>query len=158
MNKITSRKKTRKLLFQKLFSLWYNKGEDSLFNDSFVESKLKDSLDENYLKEMEEIVLSKENQLIEILKMYAPKFSPKNMDLTYVIPIFIWASEMFYLKEEIPAKVSINEAIEISKIYWSDSAKKIVNGVLNKVYENYDEIKEKLKSFDGKSDFSFFVE
>jgi transcription termination factor NusB len=34
---------------------------------------------------------------------------------------------MFFLTEEIPGKVSINEAVEIAKVYGDDSSKKIVN-------------------------------
>ena len=43
---------------------------------------------------------------------------------------------MIYLKEEIPMKVSINEAVEMAKVYSSDSSKKIVNGILNNFYKN----------------------
>jgi N utilization substance protein B len=63
---------------------------------------------------------------------------------------------MFHLTEEIPAKVSINEAVEISKAFWDDSAKKIVNGVLNKVYENFDELKQLSKNPEWNNDFSLF--
>jgi len=34
---------------------------------------------------------------------------------------------MFFLLEEIPAKVSINEAVELAKMYADDSSKRIVN-------------------------------
>ena len=57
-----------------------------------------------------------------------------------MLPIFIGACEMLFLKEEIPAKVSMNEAIEIAKVYGDDSSKKIVNGVLNKLVTQIDEI------------------
>jgi hypothetical protein len=62
------------------------------------------------------------------------------MSLSYILPIYIWLAEMFFYSEEIPAKVSINEAIEVAKVYWDDSSKKIVNWVLNKVYENFEEL------------------
>ena len=39
-------------------------------------------------------------------------------------------------KEDIPVKVSINEAIELSKKYDDDKAYVFVNGVLNKVAES----------------------
>lgn len=67
------------------------------------------------------------------------------MNLVYILPIYIGLAEMFFLSEEIPGKVSINEAVEIAKVYGDNSAKKIVNGVLNKVLENYDEL-EKIKN------------
>ncbi len=44
------------------------------------------------------------------------------------------AYELLYM-EDIPARVSINEAIELSKKYDDDKAYVFVNGVLNKVAE-----------------------
>ena len=155
MTKI-SRKKSRKFLFQKLFSDTYWKNLESDFRDSFLIDSFRDNLDDKYLEEMEKLIKEKEPYLIELIKMYAPKFEPENMSLTYVIPIFIWATEMLYFSEEIPAKVSMNEAIEIAKVYWEDSAKKIVNWVLNKLYKQYDEIKEKLDNLEIKEKHSFF--
>lgn len=40
--------------------------------------------------------------------------------------------EMIHL-EDVPAKVAINEAIELTKIYGSDDSPKFVNGVLDRV-------------------------
>lgn len=64
---------------------------------------------------------------------------------------------MLYLTEEIPAKVSINEGIELAKIYSDDSAKKIVNGVLNKLYENIDSLKMELSKIEPDTSFSLFT-
>jgi len=155
MSKI-SRKKSRKFLFQKLFSDAYSKTSESDFRDSFLIDSFREHLDDKYLEEMEKLIKEKEPYLIELIKMYAPKFEPEKMSLTYVIPIFIGATEMLYLPEEIPAKVSINEAIEIAKTYGDESAKKIVNGVLNKLYKEYDEIKEKLDNMKTVEKHTFF--
>ena len=43
--------------------------------------------------------------------------------------------ELLY-DDDIPAKVAINEAIEIAKIFGSDSSGKFVNGVLGAIYKN----------------------
>jgi transcription antitermination factor NusB len=40
--------------------------------------------------------------------------------------------EMLFL-DEIPAVVSINEAIEITKIYQDEEASRFVNGILDKI-------------------------
>jgi hypothetical protein len=69
------------------------------------------------------------------------------MSLSNVLPVYIWLAEMFFITEEIPAKVSINEAVEIAKVYWDDSSKKVVNWILNKVYKDNNEI-EKIKDDD----------
>jgi transcription termination factor NusB len=63
------------------------------------------------------------------------------MSLSNVLPVYIWLAEMFYITEAIPWKVSINEAVELAKVYWDDSAKKVVNWILNKVYKDYEELK-----------------
>lgn len=58
---------------------------------------------------------------------------------------------MRFLGEEIPAKVSINEAVEMSKVFGDESSTKIVNGILNsyfKDFEKYSDI-EKNSVFDG---------
>ena len=157
MTKIISRKKSRKFLFQKLFSETYNKNDKDLFNDAFLIDSYKWNLDLQYLEEMEKLIKEKQAELIEILKIYAPKFSPDKMDLTYVLPIFIACTEMLWFSGEIPGKVSLNEAIEISKTYGTDTAQKIVNWVLNKVYKNLDEVKSQIKNIKEKSDYSFFV-
>ena len=158
MDKIISRKKSRKFLFQKLFSDTYNLNNTELFNETFTIDSYKWNLDEKYLEEMDRLIKEKEPELIEILKMYAPKFSPEKMDLTYVIPIFIAATEMLYFSDEIPGKVSLNEAIEIAKVYGTDTAKKIVNWVLDQFYKNFEEAKKKLENIEAKSDYSFFAE
>ena len=66
------------------------------------------------------------------------------MSPTYILPIYIALAEIFFLEEEIPIKVSLNEAIEIAKTYADDPGKKVVNGILNQVMENYDELKKKV--------------
>ncbi|MFH1613177.1 MAG: transcription antitermination protein NusB [bacterium] len=50
-----------------------------------------------------------------------------------VIRIAIY--EILY-KKEIPRKVSINEAVEISKKYSTDESGNFVNGILDKIKKN----------------------
>jgi hypothetical protein len=79
------------------------------------------------------------------------------MDLSYVIPIYIWATEILFFNEWIPEKVSVNEAIEIAKIYWDDSSKKIVNWILNKILVNIEEIKKECLIFDYENNWNLFI-
>ena len=41
--------------------------------------------------------------------------------------------EMMFMRESVPVRVSINEAIELSKKYDSDKARGFINGILNAV-------------------------
>ncbi len=135
-----NRKRTRKLLFQELYSMSFNKFDSKLFTESFYDKKFTFTKDEDYLIKMEKIVTFYEPFFIDVLSKYAPKFKIDKMSLSYTLPIYIALAEMFYFEEEIPAAVSINEAIELAKTYWDDSAKKVVNGVLNKALENHEEL------------------
>jgi transcription antitermination protein NusB len=48
--------------------------------------------------------------------------------------------EMLYDSEEdVPPRVSINEAIEIGKTFGSESTPKFVNGVLGSIYRKYND-------------------
>ncbi|MCQ4085885.1 transcription antitermination factor NusB [Saccharibacillus sp. JS10] len=52
------------------------------------------------------------------------------------------AYEMIFA-EDVPAKVAINEAIELSKHFGTDESGKFVNGVLGKMIQDADELKSK---------------
>ncbi len=49
------------------------------------------------------------------------------------------------LCDEIPIKVAINEAVELAKVYGSDSSPRFVNGVLGSLANHENEIKQALK-------------
>ena len=46
---------------------------------------------------------------------------------------------LFDPTEDVPPRVSINEAIEVAKTFGSESSPKFVNGVLGSVYRKYEE-------------------
>jgi len=151
-----NRRKTRKLLFQKLYSSCFHKVDDELFNISFFDDVFVFSKDSEYFDEMFWLIIKNEAVILEIIQKYAPKFDLKKMHIMYILPMFIGITEMLYLKEEIPAKVAINESVEIAKAFWDTSSKRIVNWVLNKVYENIEEILKDLSKLEWVKDFSLF--
>lgn len=135
-----NRKKTRKLLFQKLYAQCFNHHDEALFEESFIQDVFTFSIDRDYLNKMQKVITYNEAFFIKIIKMYSPRFSVSSMSLSFTIPVYVALAEMFFLEEEIPAKVSVNEGVEIAKVYGDDSSKKIVNGVLNKVLVNLEEL------------------
>lgn len=52
----------------------------------------------------------------------------------------------FQNHNEVPLKVSINEAVILAKSFISDISAKFINGVLGSVYEEYVNSKESIKS------------
>ena len=151
-----NRKKSRTFLFQKLYAHCFNKIESNNFYDTFFEWVFDFNLDQDYYTQMHDLIIEKESIMLEIIKKYSPKFDIEKMHIMYILPIYIWATEMLFLKEEIPAKVSINEAVQIAKVFWDTSAKRIVNWVLNKIFENYDELQKEIKEMKWVESYSLF--
>ena len=58
-----------------------------------------------------------------------------------VLRIALWEIAVY---SGTPIKVAINEAIELAKMYGSDSASRFVNGVLGALAERENEIKQRL--------------
>lgn len=59
-----------------------------------------------------------------------------------ILRIALWE---FAIDEDTPLKVAINEAVELAKLYGSDSAARFVNGVLGSLAEHSQEICQSLK-------------
>jgi len=131
-----SRKKTRKFLLQKLYARIYWEVNEQLFYDSYFDGILDFNIDKEYLSQMFSLIIEHQDHIIEIIKKYAPKFDIDTMLKTNILALAIAITEMLWYSEEIPAKVSINEAIDISRFYWDNTSKNIVNGILNAFFED----------------------
>lgn len=138
----SSRKKTRRYLLQYLYSSMYEDIDIKIFHASYFDWILDFELDKDYFDTMVDLIIQHENDITYIIKDLAPKFDISAMLKTNVLSICIGLTEMLWLEEEIPSKVSINEAIEIAKYFWDDTSKNIVNGILNSVLENIDRYKK----------------
>lgn len=157
MNKSnTNRKKTRRLLFQALFSATFTPFVEEDFLESFFSKDFEYEIDEKYLKEMIKIIFEKEEFFIEMIKKYSPKFDFEKMSILNVLPLYISFAEIFYLKEEIPLKVSVNESIELAKMFSEISSKKIVNWVLHNIFNDYEELNKQKENYNWNKWYSIF--
>ena len=59
-----------------------------------------------------------------------------------ILRIAFWE---FAIKRETPVKVAINEAVELAKLYGSDSASRFINGVLGTLVKHQHEIDQVLQ-------------
>ena len=91
--------------------------EESNFYAAFFDGIFDFTPDTTYLDEMFSLVVEHQNEILHIIKLYAPKFDLDTMLKTNILAISIAITEMLWIKEEIPAKVSINEAIDLAKYY-----------------------------------------
>ena len=78
------------------------------------------------------------NENIKIIDEYIEKslvgWNKKRLSLVSIAVIRLAAYEIMFM-DDIPTKVSINEAIELSKKYDDEKAYMLVNGTVNKIAE-----------------------
>jgi len=77
-------------------------------------------------------VLKHRVKLDEMIQHYAPEWPVDQMAVVdrNVLRIAIYE---FYISKLTPTKVAINEAVELAKLFGSDSAPRFINGVLGAV-------------------------
>ena len=80
-----------------------------------------------------------------IIARYAPEW-PLDQIAAIDRNILRMACWEFAVRRETPVKVVINEAVELAKMYGSDSAPRFINGVLGSLAEHQYEIVQQLKN------------
>jgi len=107
---------------------------------------LEEELEEKYKKFTFDIVkgVNKAYPILdEVIAEYAPEWpldQVASIDRN-IIRIALWE---FGVAKCSPVKVAINEAVELAKIYGSDSTPRFVNGVLGSLVSNYGDFSSKL--------------
>lgn len=89
-------------------------------------------------------VLPFRQALDQLIAKYAPEWPLDQIAAIdrNILRIALWE---FAVSRETPLKVAINEAVELAKLFGSDSAPRFVNGVLGTLAEHKDEIHAILK-------------
>lgn len=153
-----SRRKTRQCLFQALYScvFLHDNFDKKYFLDSFFEEWFNQVIDEVFFDEIFNWVQNREKELIYVVKKFAPKFDISSMSLVNLIPVFISSYEQLYLEcDNIPFKVSIDEALELTKIYSDDQWRILINWILNSLKDNKESLLEELKNIEETKTYFF---
>ena len=104
------------------------------------------TLDEQrHLHDLIRGVLSNRAQLDAIIHRYATEYP---IDQLAVIDRNVLRIALFEygISRGTPIRVAINEAVELARIYGSDSSTRFVNGVLGSIADHYEEIQTELQS------------
>jgi len=129
-----NRKKSREIAMQLLFEMSINKESYTDIIESFKENtdiKL-DDVDFGYIIRIlktvnENIILIDETIEKNLVKWSLNRLSKMNLAI-----LRIAICEILF-EDDIPEKVSVNEAIELAKKYGEDNASSFINGVLNSI-------------------------
>lgn len=90
----------------------------------------------NAVIKLAENVWSSREEIDAIIGKYSPSRSVARISKINLAILRISVYELTFEKEKIPPKVSINEAIELSKAYAENNDKAFINGVLNSYYKD----------------------
>lgn len=96
------------------------------------ESKLDEIIDRKYLNEMVKNFELNKSTIDELISKYAKNWTINRMAKVDLAILRLAVCEILYIPN-IPTKVSINEAIELAKLYCDDKSPKFINGILGSV-------------------------
>ncbi|MFI3307215.1 MAG: transcription antitermination factor NusB [Mycoplasmatota bacterium] len=101
-----------------------------------VEDVIKEvvEIENEFVKEIVYGVVTYKNELDKLANKYLQNWTIDRLGNTDQAILRIGIYELMYTQT--PSIVSINEAVELAKIYSDDEVKGMINGVLDKVYHN----------------------
>ncbi len=128
-----TRSEIRENIFKMLFRAEFHEAEDmgeqlSLFEEELKQLKPKEL---SYIREKVSAIMNVISELDEKINLVVEGWKTSRMAKVDLSIIRLAVYEMEY-EEDIPKKVSINEAVELAKKYGSDDSSGFVNGVLAK--------------------------
>ena len=138
MNRVKSREYLLQLAYQMEIT-----SETALetFN-SFMENEdiSKDDLDLAYIKSGLLGIEENKEKLDSLIESQLVKWKLNRISKVNLSILRISTYEMLFA-EDVPGKVSINEAIELCKKYSDNKSVSFINGVLDKVYKNMESVR-----------------
>ena len=127
------RTQLREHAFKTLFmiDIGKNNPEEALFYT--LDSLFFSAGERQFLKQLVLGTLEKIPELDNLLSRYLINWEVERLASTIRTILRLALFEMLFSEEEIPAAVTINEAIELTKRYQDEEAARFVNGVLDKI-------------------------
>ena len=92
--------------------------------------------DTNFIHETVNGVVEHLDKIDEIIKQYATNWPIEQINIVDRNTLRIGIYELKFNNAQIPAKVAINEAIEIAKAYGGPTSGKFINGILGALYND----------------------
>lgn len=138
-----SRKVAREVAFKVIFELAFQQDEEAkeLFNKLLETSEEKYEITEEdsvYVNEIVNGIQSNESRLDEKIKRHLKDWSFERISKVDIAILRLAIYEIIERKD-IPCKVSVNEAVELAKIFSEDSSPAFINGVLAEIMKEVEE-------------------
>ncbi len=136
-----SRHQSRERALQILFQYDIH-GKPDVWLDEFWEQCQATEDVRSFAEQLVSGVLGHKNDLDALIGKYATNWKVSRMQIVDRNILRIGAYELLWL-DEVPAKVTVNEAIELAKDFGDEEAAKFVNGILDKVLTTEEKLKSK---------------
>lgn len=131
-----SRKRARIGVMQALFSMDLNDDFSTDKLDLFIENHEFQGDEVDYIKRTVPDILDKLDLVDETIEKNLKGWTMARLAKVDRQILRIAVYEFLY-KDDIPEEVSINEAVEIGRLYSSDEAPKFINGILGTIYRSF---------------------
>ena len=140
---MANRHLARSIVLQTLFEWDFRKlspDEVALVVERNAEEFAPGTGERDYMKNLAQNVLAKQPELDLIITKAAPDWPLDKISVVDRNVLRIGLYELLFAdRNEVPAKVAINEAIELAKGFGGENSGKFVNGVLGSVYKEMGE-------------------
>ncbi|RJQ31576.1 transcription antitermination factor NusB [Candidatus Parcubacteria bacterium] len=135
---MSNRHLARTIALQSLYQWDFNGKKDNEL-DILIKKNLKEFApefdDKGFAKNLCQGLLLRLAEIDKLIIEFAPEWPIEQITIVDRNALRMGIYEMLY-DQDIPAKVAINEAIELAKTFGGESSGKFVNGVLGSIYKN----------------------
>lgn len=124
-----SRSYARECAFKLVFEYIFNKEKDEDALSEFIEED-KNKAEIGYISEVYNGVIAHYDELVSDVEKFSKSFK---IDRVYKVDLAILLVAIYEMKyiSSIPAKVSMNEALNLSKVYSTEKSYNYINGILS---------------------------
>ena len=125
MSRSSAREQVFKLIFEYLFN---HEKDDVILNEILLDDKNKSEI--GYIEEVYNGVIQHYNEIIDEIKSVATTFK---LDRIFKVDLAILLLAIYEIKyiESIPKLVSVNEALNLAKVYSTEKSNSFINGILS---------------------------
>ena len=136
-----SRKVAREIAFKVVFS--YDFQGDEIGVTDLIDDLKKENTDitledDAYIQNVVDGVIQNKEKLDEIIQKYLKGWTMERISKTDLAILRLATFEILF-REDIPYKVSVNEAVELAKAFSDESSSSFINGVLAGVIQEVEQ-------------------
>lgn len=140
---MANRHLARSVVLQSLFEWDFRDQNTSILSDAIIRDAAEfapGTTDVTFMQELGQGVLKKQPEIDMIITKAAPDWPLNKISIVDRNVLRMGLYELLFAdRGEVPAKVAINEAIELAKSFGGENSGKFVNGVLGSVYKEMGE-------------------